>query len=140
MIGCLLDTGPLVTLLDRSEPDHLHVSNFMSRLQGQRLLTTGAVMTEAFYFLSDVPDGPASLASFLEGSAIEVHDAFTPAALTTAARLMAKYADTPMDFSDATLVWLAEESGIERVLTLDRRGFQTYRFGRSRRFKLVLDA
>jgi predicted nucleic acid-binding protein len=72
--------------------------------------------------------------------ATEVHDAFTPAALTTAARLMAKYADTPMDFSDATLVWLAEESGIERVLTLDRRGFQTYRFGRSRRFKLVLDA
>ncbi len=139
MIGCLLDTGPLVTLLDRSEPDHLRVSNFMGQLQGQRLLTTGAVITEAFYFLTGVPNGPASLATFLEGSAAEVHDAFTPPALAAAARLMAKYADTPMDFSDATLVWLAEQSGIDRVLTLDRRGFLTYRFGRSRRFKLVLD-
>ena len=111
----------------------------MSRLQGQRLLTTGAVVTEAFYFLADVRNGPASLAPSSEAGATEVRDAFVPAALTAAVRLMDKYGDTPMDFSDATLVWLAEESGIERVLTLDRRGFQTYRFGRSRRFKLVLD-
>jgi uncharacterized protein len=140
VIGCLLDTGPLVTLLDRSEPDHLRVSNFMSQLQGQRLLTTGAVITEAFHFLSGVANGPANLASFLESSGLEVHDAFPSPALSTAARLMAKYADTPMDFADATLVWLAEQRGIDRVLTLDRRGFLTYRFGRSRRFKLVLDA
>lgn len=139
MTGCLLDTGPLVTLLDCSEPEHSGVVDCMSRLQGQRLLTTGAVITEAFYFLSDLPDGPASLAAFLEGSGTEIHDAFTPTALTGATRLMAKYAGTPMDFSDATLVWLAEESGIDRVLTLDRRGFLTYRIGRSRRFKLVLD-
>jgi predicted nucleic acid-binding protein len=111
----------------------------MSRLQGQRLLTTGAVITEAFYFLSEVRNGPASLATFLETSGTEVRDAFAPKALSAAARLMDKYADTPMDFSDATLVWLAEESGIDRVLTLDRRGFLTYRFGKSRRFKLVLD-
>jgi predicted nucleic acid-binding protein len=35
MIGCLLDTGPLVTLLNRSEPDHDRVRHLMSRLQGQ---------------------------------------------------------------------------------------------------------
>ena len=140
MTGCLLDTGPLVTLLDRSEPDHGRVSRFLSRLQGQRLLTTGAVITEAFHFLADIREGPEKLAAFLEGSGIETRDAFTPAALSAAARLMTKYSDTPMDFSDATLVWLAEQTGIDRVLTLDRRGFSTYRFGRSRRFKLLLDA
>jgi predicted nucleic acid-binding protein len=140
MTGCLLDTGPLVTLLDRSEPEHARVRSFLSHWQEQRLITTGAVITEAFYFLSDVRHGPAKLVSFLEESGIEVRDAFTPAALTAAARLMAKYADTPMDFSDATLVWLAEQTGIDDVLTLDRRGFLTYRFGRSRRFTLVLEA
>ena len=139
MTGCLLDTAPLVALLDRSEPEHDRVRRFMSRLQGQRLLTTGAVVTEAFYFLADVRNGPASLASFLEASATEVRDAFVPEALAAAVRLMDKYGDTPMDFPDATLVWLAEASGIDRVLTLDRRGFLTYRFGKSRRFKLVLD-
>jgi Predicted nucleic acid-binding protein, contains PIN domain len=55
---CLLDTGPLVALLDRSEPDHDQVQSFMARLRGSRLFTTGAVITEAFYFLSDVRDGP----------------------------------------------------------------------------------
>ncbi len=140
MIGCLLDTGPLVTLLDRSEPAHAGVKKFLNQLQGQRLLTTGAVITEAFHLLSDVREGPERLVSFLAESATEVHDAFGPAALSTAARLMAKYADCPMDFADATLVWLAEQTGTDRVLTLDRRGFRAYRYGRSRRFHLVLDA
>ena len=53
---------------------------------------------------------------------------------------MTKYADTPMDFPDATLVWIAEQTGTDSVLTLDRRGFSSFRFGKSRRFKLLLDA
>jgi predicted nucleic acid-binding protein len=61
--ACLLDTGPLVALLDRSEPDHNRVSTFMTQLRGHRLITTGAVITEVFYFLSDVQHGPASLVS-----------------------------------------------------------------------------
>ena len=52
-----------------------------------------------------------SLASFLADSATEVHDAFSAEALGAAVRLMTKYADVPMDFPDATLVWIAELSG-----------------------------
>jgi len=136
---CLLDTGPLVALLDRSEPDHDRVQSFMARLRGSRLVTTGAVITEAFHFLSDVRDGPASLASFLDASATEVRDAFSAEALAAAVRLMNKYADIPMDFPDATLVWIAEFSGTDRILTLDRRGFSSFRFRKNRRFKLLLD-
>jgi len=135
----LLDTGPLVALLDRSEPDHDRVQKFMARLRGSRLVTTGAVITEAFYLLSDVRDGPASLASFLADSATEVRDAFSPEALAAAVRLMGKYANVPMDFPDATLVWIAELSGADGILTLDRRGFTSFRFGKNRRFKLLLD-
>ena len=139
MDTCLLDTGPLVALLDRSEPDHHEVQRFMSGLRGLRLVTTGAVITEAFYFLSDVRDGPASLASFLDASAAEVGNAFSAEALAAAVRLMRKYADIPMDFPDATLVWTAEQAGTGEILTLDRRGFSSFRFGKNRRFKLVLD-
>jgi predicted nucleic acid-binding protein len=139
MTPCLLDTGPLVALLDRSEPDHDRVHDFMAGLSGSRLITTGAVITEAFYFLSDVREGPASLASFLEASATEVRDVFDAGALVRAVALMSKYADVPMDFPDATLVWVAELSGTDRILTLDRRGFSSFRFGTNRRFKLLLD-
>jgi uncharacterized protein len=137
---CLFDTGPLVALLDRSEPDHERVQSFMSSLRGLRLLTTGAVVTEAFYFLSDVRDGPASLASFLEASSTEVRDVFSAEALAVAVRLMNKYADIPMDFPEATLVWIAEQSGIDKIMTLDRRGFSSFRFAKNRRFKLLLDS
>jgi predicted nucleic acid-binding protein len=136
---CLLDTGPLVALLDSSEPDHHFVSDFMARFRGGRLITTGAVITEAFYFLSDIQNGPASLASFLDASATEVRDAFTPEGLDFAVRLMNKYADVPMDFPDATLIYVAEQIGTDKVLTLDRRGFSSFRFRRNRRFKLLLD-
>jgi hypothetical protein len=50
---------------------------------------------------------------------------------------MKKYADLPMDFADATLVLLADELGTGDILTLDQRGFRTYRFRGSRRFNLV---
>jgi predicted nucleic acid-binding protein len=139
MTTCLLDTGPLVALLDRSEPDHKMVGRFMDGFRGRRLVTTGAVITEAFYFLSGVQNGPASLASFIEASATEVRDCFTSEGLAAAVRTMNKYADTPMDFPDATLVWIAEQTGTQDVLTLDRRGFSAFRFGKNRRFNLVLD-
>ena len=140
MTTCLLDTGPLVALLDRSEPDHNLVRSFMTRLRAQRLISTGAVITEAFYFLSDVQSGPASLASFLDASATEIRDAFNPEGIAAAVRLMSKYADVPMDFPDATLVWIAERTGTDNILTLDRRGFSSFRFGKNRRFKLLLDS
>ena len=135
----LLDTGPLVALLDRSEPYHDRVQSCMARLHGSRLVTTGAVITEAFYFLSDVRDGPSSLASFLADSATEVRNAFSAEALAAAVQLMAKYADVPMDFPDATLVWIAELSGTDQILTLDRRGFTSFRYQKNRRFKLLLE-
>jgi len=139
MNTCLLDTGPLVAFLDRSEPEHDRVRSFMADMSSCRLLTTGAVITEAFYFLSDVQDGPSSLAAFLDASATEIGDAFSVEALAAAVRLMNKYADIPMDFPDATLVWIAELSGTDRILTLDRRGFSSFRFAKSHRFKLLLD-
>jgi len=138
-MNVLLDTGPLVALLDRSEPDHDRVQKFMAGLRGSRLLTTGAVITEAFYFLSDLRDGPARLASFLDASGTQVHDAFSGEAMGSAVRLMSKYTDIPMDFPDATLVWIAEISGTDGILTLDRRGFSSFRFSRNRRFRLLLD-
>jgi uncharacterized protein len=51
---------------------------------------------------------------------------------------MRKYADTPMDFADATLVLLAEAIGVTKILTLDRRGFSTYRTPKGKRLALVL--
>jgi predicted nucleic acid-binding protein len=56
-----------------------------------------------------------------------------------AVKLMDRYRNVPMDLVDALLVVTAEEMSIADVLTLDRRGFATYRFGRGpgRRFRIL---
>ena len=59
--------------------------------------------------------------------------------LQRAVALMEKYADVPMDFADATLVLLAEKSGVREILTTDESGFRTFRIHRRQGFHLVLD-
>ena len=132
----LLDTGPLVAALNRRDPQHLHCAAALAGFSGN-LLTTGAVVTEAMYFLGGLRDGAATLVGFFEEAPVDIRDCFAPAQLRAAASLMKKYADLPMDFADATLVLLADELGTGDILTLDQRGFRTYRFRGSRRFNLV---
>jgi predicted nucleic acid-binding protein len=137
VITWLLDTGPLVAAFNRRDPQHSRCAATLASFPGT-LVTTGAVVTETMHFLSAVPDGAETVAGFVDDAQIEVRDCFAPAQLHAAATLMKKYSDLPMDFADATLVLLADEVGSGEILTLDLRGFRTYRFRRSRRFSLVL--
>jgi predicted nucleic acid-binding protein len=50
---------------------------------------------------------------------------------------MARYADRPMDFADATLVHLAQRESLTTVFTVDHGDFETYRIGSRRRFRIV---
>ena len=52
---------------------------------------------------------------------------------------MEKYRDRPMDFADATLVWLAEQESITSILTLDS-DFLIYKIGRKKLVNLIADA
>jgi predicted nucleic acid-binding protein len=48
------------------------------------------------------------------------------AGLARIAELLRKYADRPMDFADASLVWAAEQTGAREILTTDQ-DFDIYR-------------
>jgi predicted nucleic acid-binding protein len=60
----------------------------------------------------------------------------SPESLSRAIILIEKYKDIPMDFADATLVTLAEGTGIDEVFTLDMRGFSAYRIHGRKAFKV----
>lgn len=133
----LLDTGPLVALLDRADPAHAFVGERLPQTP-VTLVTTCAVMTECMFFLQDLPQGPEQLATFMGAPCVERLDVFAPPGLDACSRLMRSYADTPMDFADATLVLAATLLKLPDILTLDERGFRTYRFSRNRSFRLFL--
>jgi predicted nucleic acid-binding protein len=54
--------------------------------------------------------------------------------------LMRRYTETPrtqMDLADASLVWLASDTGIARVMTMDVRDFSRYRLADGRSFEIL---
>ncbi len=134
----LLDTGPLVAYLNLTDPAHTTVAACLDAFSGQ-IATTSAVITEAMYFVADSVTGPRLLAEFVAASGAQVYDFSQSAELREAVTLMERYADTPMDYADATLVLLAEGLGVWDIVTLDRRGFSTFRTKRRKGLNLVLD-
>jgi uncharacterized protein len=138
MRTCLVDTGPLVAYLDSKDPAHTDVAAFLNDFKG-RLTTTGAVVGEVMYFISESLNGPVSFAEFLIASKTHIVPLVTSRDVLEAAELMHRYKDTPMDYADATLVLLSNQTATTQILTLDRRGFSTYRTAKGRSFDLVLD-
>lgn len=138
MSAWIVDTGPLVAYLVSDDPAHSEVAACLDRFSGQ-LITTSAVITEAMHFVGQARNGPRLLADLVVATEMAVFDFCEPGLLGVAAELMEKFADTPMDFADATLLLLAEEAGNLEILTLDRRGFSTYRTRQGEPLRLVLD-
>ena len=133
----LLDTGALVSLLDRSQTHHPACRRAFEKWSGA-VVSTEAVLTEAVHLLARVAGGPAACVDFfLTGGAILVPS--TPASLKRVRVLLDKYADLPMDFADATLVALAEELGSSLVFTTDRTDFSVYRLKGRRPFRILPD-
>jgi hypothetical protein len=130
----LLDTGALVSLLDRGQSRHREFVGFFQTWQ-RETVTTEAVLTEATHLLARVSGGIIACLDFvLSGGALLVPT--SAAALRRARELILQYGDCPMDFADATLVVLAEDLKTNIVLTTDRRDFSVYRINGRRQFEI----
>ena len=131
----LLDTGPFVALVDRSEKLH---DNCVAALEGWNgpIVTTEAVLTETLYLVGPEWRAQKAVLEFILRGAFQLVPS-SQASLRRVATLMERYRNVPMDFADATLVVLGEELETEWVFTLDRRGFSTYRLGRRKAFQII---
>lgn len=131
----LLDTGPLVAVLDRRDAWHLRCGEAWHAL-APRCATTEAVVTEATHLVGRGGGPPALVLELLFAVEVPILTLDSDGH-RLAAGLMRRYQDTPMDYADATLVVAAEWLGAAEVFTLDRRGFKTYRGSGDRRFALL---
>lgn len=124
----LTDTGPLVALINRNDPNHLVCIEAAKGLPRGPLMTTWPCFTEAMYLLHKAGGYPAQAALWLlrEAGRLALHDT-DEAEVARMAALMSKYHDLPMDLADASLMAMAERFGTRRVFTLDQ-DFRVYRF------------
>jgi predicted nucleic acid-binding protein len=131
----LLDAGPIVGLLDRSDQWHRRSVQLWPGCI-DRYITSEPVVTEASHIVGR-RGGPAALPVELLLTAQIPVVPFDDRARRKAALLMRQYENLPMDYADATLVVLAEALDIEGVFTFDERGFRTYRTPSGRAFTVL---
>ena len=131
----LLDTGALVSILDRTQRYHHKCRRVFDAWQGV-VVSTEAVLTEATHLLAGVQGGRTSCVDFfVQGGAVLIPS--TTSSLRRVRELLEKYADLPMDFADGTLVALAEELDTTTIFTTDRTDFSVYRVNGRRHFRVL---
>ena len=128
----IADAGFFVAAGRRSDPRHPGAVEFSSTFSGQ-LVTTSAVVVEACHFLT-----PGARINLLNSAGSKLAVVEVPVlSYPDLAATIGKYSDREVDFADASLVWLAERSGLRRILTVDVSDFSTFRLSSGKRFELV---
>ncbi len=128
----IIDTGPILALLDKNDTYHSWAKNIFSTLPGP-YFTCEPVLTECAYLLR------SKLSQYQHKAAIDalfglLHDEIIVQGFSVfhhykrVAAQMRQYHPT-MDFADACLVAMTElpEYKMARVITVDDRDFSIYR-------------
>jgi predicted nucleic acid-binding protein len=123
----LVDTSTLLALADRRDAAHARMTRTVLAIPDE-LIVPVSVLPEADYLITERV-GPDVAAAVLEGIAKgEMRlEQVTNADLPRIVELMRQYADSDVDFVDASIVAVAERLGVRRILTLDHRHFGTIR-------------
>jgi len=131
----LIDTGAIIAFLMVEDSWHQRCVDVFPKLK-LPLATTSAVLAEVFHLLGDNPDHFDAAWTLLRSGAITMHS-ITDIDLPRINELMKTYQDRPMDFADATLVYLAERESLSTVFTIDNDDFETYRINSKKKFVVL---
>ncbi len=131
----LIDTGAILALLDKRDRWHRICVDAFKQLR-LPLATSEAVLAELFHLVGDNRREIEAAWQLLRSGAFvmaTIEDSELPAIQA----LMSRYWDRPMDFADATLVYLAKREALSTIFTVDLADFETYRIEGRRRFRVV---
>jgi uncharacterized protein len=135
MPSVLIDAGPLVALIDRSDSYHQVCRDVLAAIDDP-LCTVWPAFTEAMYLLRSSARAQLGLWDMLALDAVQLLELGADDC-PRMRELMWKYRDLPMDQADAALVRVAERERVRRVFTIDRRDFEVYRPYRLGRFEIL---
>ena len=117
----LTDTGPLIALINRNDPNHTSRVEATKHLPSSPLITSWPCFTEAMHLVFRAGGFPAQAALWRLRTIrrLLLHD-LTAAEVDRMIELMETYRDRPMDLADASIVAAAAHFGVRRLFTLDR--------------------
>ncbi len=120
----ILDTGPLVALIDARDRHHDWAVAQWADIEPP-LLTCESVISEACFLLDQTRAGSAAVFQMLLRRAVALGFRLDEQ-LKEVQALRTRYSDVPMSVADASLVRMAEQYSRSAVLTLDG-DFKVYR-------------
>jgi uncharacterized protein len=133
----IVDTGPLVAMLVRTDAHHGWTVDRLRELRPP-FLTCEPVLAEVAHLVGKVSHGVERFVDLLMSDLLRVE--FDLAAERAAVgRLLRKFTDRPMSLADACLVRLAELNDRASVLTIDG-DFSVYRKHGRRAIPLIVPA
>jgi len=113
----IVDTGPLVALLNARETHHAVVRETLDAIEPP-LSTCEAVITETCFLVRQLAGGADAVFDLISRGIVRV-DFRLSSEIEPVRKLMAKYASVPMSLADACLVRMTELHARSSVLTLD---------------------
>lgn len=129
----IVDTGFLVALYIRRDNLHSQALHFLQQ-NNQPLITTAPVIVESCYFLD--AKAKVALLNWVQCDGIKVVDV-PVTAYREIAQTIEKYADHEIDFTDATVIWLANNYQQQQILTVDKNDFSAFRLKNNQWFHLL---
>jgi uncharacterized protein len=133
--GVLLDTGPIVALLSKSDANHERALRVFADT-APPFRCCEAVLAEACFLMRKVDAaGAAEVLALHRKGVFEIALSLSEES-TAVETLLRKYADRPVSLADACLIRCAELFNEPRICSFDA-DFRVYRWARNRRFDLV---
>ncbi len=137
--AALVDASAIVAAFGERQPHGQRYRDLLRQAEAESWMlgTTWPCIVEASHLL-DVPRRYTML-RWVGAGAMSVFP-MEPEALDGLVELMVRWTQRPrpeMDLADASLVWLAAETGVQRVMTLDTRDFARYRLPGGRPFEIL---
>jgi predicted nucleic acid-binding protein len=121
----LIDTGPIVAILDRHDQHHAACMAEADRMP-EVVYTCWPVVTEACYLLRHRPDLIDRLLEMVHGGFYQLLS--NPAEeITQVGGILSKYRDQEIDLADACLTHLSDREAISTIFTVDNRHFRLFR-------------
>lgn len=136
MQSIIIDAGPLIALFNPKDKYHPTVINYLKQHK-PALLTTWPVITEVMHMLNFNVNIQLNFLEWLDRGALAMFD-LSKNHLNRIAALVRKYHDVPMDLADASLVIIAEELRIRKIMTIDS-DYLIYRTMYKEHFENVLN-
>lgn len=126
-MALILDTGPLLAAMDRSDRDHVACAQLLESTTEQLVLPAPILPELDYWFHKGI--GPEALLALLDEIVRGIFrvEELRPTDYQRVGSLLDEYADLRVGFVDAAVLAIVERLGEPKLATLDRRHFTIMR-------------